>query len=264
MSDDTASILKDAQAKMTKTVEVTKDEFTAIRTGRASAAMFQGITVEYYGAPTPLNQLASLQFPEARTVIVTPYDKTAMSATETALRESDLGVNPTNNGDTLRVVLPALTEERRRDYVKLARTKAEDGRVAVRNLRRTAKHSLEKLGAGAETRTAGDQHERADESRCGQRGLERDAAAQRRSEQNAAFDAELRAERARELAHARDRRERVEAAGARVTSSVSKSTAFVVVGARPGTKYDKAQALGIETVDEQEFLHRLGRSRTLH
>ena len=123
----------------------TKDEFTAIRTGRASAAMFQGITVEYYGAPTPLNQLASLQFPEARTVIVTPYDKTAMSATETALRESDLGVNPTNNGDTLRVVLPALTEERRRDYIKLARTKAEDGRIAIRGSRGNAKKAIEKL-----------------------------------------------------------------------------------------------------------------------
>jgi ribosome recycling factor len=143
--DDTASILKDAQAKMTKTVEVTKDEFTAIRTGRANAAMFQGIMVEYYGAPTPLNQLASLQFPEARTVLVTPYDKTAMSATETALRESDLGVNPTNNGDNLRVVLPALTEERRRDYVKLARTKAEDGRIAIRGSRGNAKKAIEKL-----------------------------------------------------------------------------------------------------------------------
>ncbi|WP_281873119.1 ribosome-recycling factor, partial [Brachybacterium paraconglomeratum] len=92
-----------------------------------------------------LNQLASLQFPEARTVIVTPYDKTAMSATETALRESDLGVNPTNNGDTLRVVLPALTEERRRDYVKLARTKAEDGRIAIRGSRGNAKKAIEKL-----------------------------------------------------------------------------------------------------------------------
>ena len=145
MSDDTASILKDAQSKMTKTVEVTKDEFTAIRTGRANAAMFQGITVEYYGAPTPLNQLASLQFPEARTVIVTPYDKTAMAAVETALRDSDLGVNPTNNGDNLRVVLPALTEERRKEYVKLARNKAEDGRVAVRGSRGNAKKAIEKL-----------------------------------------------------------------------------------------------------------------------
>lgn len=145
MSDDTASILKDAKAKMSKTVDVTKDEFTSIRTGRANAAMFQGITVEYYGAPTPLNQLASLQFPEARTVIVTPYDKSAMTGVESALRESDLGVNPTNNGDNLRVVLPALTEERRKEYVKLAKTKAEDGRVAVRGSRGNAKKAIEKL-----------------------------------------------------------------------------------------------------------------------
>lgn len=145
MSDDTASILKDAQSKMTKTVEVTKDEFTAIRTGRASAAMFQGITVEYYGAPTPLNQLASLQFPEARTVIVTPYDKTAMSATETALRESDLGVNPTNNGDTLRVVLPALTEERRRELSRHVSQEGENAKVAVRNIRRDAIQQVKEL-----------------------------------------------------------------------------------------------------------------------
>lgn len=145
MSDDIPGILKDAESKMAKTIDVTKEEFSAIRTGRANAAMFQGITVEYYGAPTPLNQLASLQFPEARTVIVTPYDKTAMGAIETALRDSDLGVNPANNGDTLRIVLPALTEERRREYVKLARTKAEDGRVAVRGTRGNAKKAIEKL-----------------------------------------------------------------------------------------------------------------------
>lgn len=138
-------ILTEAESKMKKTVEVTKEEFAAIRTGRASAAMFEKITVDYYGAPTPLNQLASLQFPEARTVIVTPYDKGAMSGVETALRESDLGVNPTNNGDNLRVVLPALTEERRKDYVKLAKNKAEDGRIAVRSSRANAKKAIEKL-----------------------------------------------------------------------------------------------------------------------
>ncbi|MDO5630068.1 MAG: ribosome recycling factor [Mobilicoccus sp.] len=145
MSDDIPGILKDAESKMTKTVEVTKEEFSSIRTGRATAAMFQGITVDYYGAPTPLQQLASLQFPEARTIIVTPYDKGAMSGIETALRESDLGVNPTNNGDNLRLVMPALTEERRREYVKLAKTKAEDGRIAVRGSRGNAKKAIEKL-----------------------------------------------------------------------------------------------------------------------
>lgn len=145
MSEDTASILKEAEKKMAKSVEVTKEEFTAIRTGRASAAMFQGITADYYGTPTPLNQLAAFQFPEARTVIVTPYDKGAMAQIEEALRESDLGVNPTNNGDNLRIVLPALTEERRKDYTKLAKTKAEDGRIAIRGSRAHAKKAIEKL-----------------------------------------------------------------------------------------------------------------------
>ncbi len=145
MSEDTAGILKDAESRMKKSVEATKNEFSAIRTGRASAAMLEGITADYYGAPTPLNQLASLQFPEARTIIVTPYDKSAMSAIEESLRNSDLGVNPTNNGDNLRVVLPALTEERRKDYTKLAKTKAEDGRIAIRGTRGNAKKSIEKL-----------------------------------------------------------------------------------------------------------------------
>ena len=145
MSDDIPSILKDAETKMAKSVEVTKDEFTTIRTGRANAAMFQGIMVEYYGAPTPLNQLASLNIPEARTVIITPYDMSALGEVETALRNSDLGVNPTNNGDNLRVVLPSLTEERRKEYIKLARTKAEDGKVAVRGSRGNAKKAIEKL-----------------------------------------------------------------------------------------------------------------------
>ena len=145
MSEDIAGIIKDAEDHMAKTISVTKEEFSAIRTGRANAAMFQGIMVEYYGAPTPLNQLASLQFPEARTIIVTPYDKTAMSAVETALRDSDLGVNPTNNGDNLRLVLPALTEERRKEYIKLAKNKAEDGRIAIRGSRSHAKKAIEKL-----------------------------------------------------------------------------------------------------------------------
>ncbi|MDU3080178.1 MAG: ribosome recycling factor [Cutibacterium avidum] len=144
MSEDTASILKEAEKKMAKSVEVTKEEFTAIRTGRASAAMFQGITADYYGTPTPLNQLAAFQFPEARTVIVTPYDKGAMAEIEESLRESDLGVNPTNNGDNLRIVLPALTEERRKEYIKMAKAKAEEGRIAVRNVRRASNDIVKK------------------------------------------------------------------------------------------------------------------------
>ncbi|GMA85586.1 hypothetical protein GCM10025868_08360 [Angustibacter aerolatus] len=114
MIDET---LLDAEEKMDKAVEVAKDDFAAIRTGRANAAMFQKITVDYYGAPTPLQQLASLQIPEARTVLVTPYDRSAMTEIEKALRESDLGVNPANDGVVIRIVLPQATEERRKDYI---------------------------------------------------------------------------------------------------------------------------------------------------
>jgi ribosome recycling factor len=137
--------LFEAEDKMDKAVEVAKDEFAAIRTGRANAAMFSKILVDYYGSPTPLQQLASLQIPEARTVLITPYDKSAMSAIEKALRDSDLGANPANDGVLIRVVLPVLTEERRRDYVKLARTKGEDAKVSVRSVRRRAKEELDRL-----------------------------------------------------------------------------------------------------------------------
>ena len=137
--------LNEADQKMDKAVEVTREDFAAIRTGRAHPSMFQKITADYYGTPTPLQQLASFTVPEARVVIVAPYDMGSMAAIERAIRDSDLGVNPTNDGKTLRVVLPELTEERRKEYIKVARTKAEDGRVAIRNLRRHAKQSLEKL-----------------------------------------------------------------------------------------------------------------------
>jgi ribosome recycling factor len=130
---------------MDKAVEVTREDFAAIRTGRAHPSMFQKITADYYGTPTPLQQLASFTVPEARVVIVAPYDMGAMSAIEKAIRDSDLGVNPTNDGKTLRVVLPELTEERRKEYIKIAKTKAEDGKIAVRNIRRNAKQALDKL-----------------------------------------------------------------------------------------------------------------------
>ena len=137
--------LREADQKMDKAVEVAKDDFASIRTGRAHPAMFAKITADYYGTPTPIQQLASFQTPEARVVLVSPYDKGAMAAIERAIRDSDLGVNPANDGKLLRCVFPELTEERRKEYIKVARSKAEDGRVAVRNLRRTAKHALEKL-----------------------------------------------------------------------------------------------------------------------
>jgi ribosome recycling factor len=142
--------LLEAEEKMDKAVEVAKEEFAAIRTGRANPAMFARITVEYYGSPTPLQQLASFQTPEARTVLITPYDRSSMSAIEKALRDSDLGVNPANDGNVIRVNLPELTQERRRDYIKIARTKAEEARVSVRNIRRRAKEELDRIAKDGE------------------------------------------------------------------------------------------------------------------
>ncbi len=138
-------ILNEADSKMDKSVEATREEFAAIRAGRATPSMFNKIVVEYYGTPTPLQQLASFTAPEARVIMIQPFDMSAMPNVEKAIRDSDLGVNPANDGKVLRCVFPELTEERRKEYIKLARGKAEDGRVAVRNLRRNAKQALEKL-----------------------------------------------------------------------------------------------------------------------
>jgi ribosome recycling factor len=140
--DDT---LLEAEEKMDKAIEVAKEDFAGIRTGRASAGMFAKISVDYYGAPTPLQQLASFGNPEPRTILVSPFDKSATPAIEKAIRDSDLGVNPATDGNVIRVVLPTLTEERRRDYVKLAKGKAEDARVSVRNVRRRAKEELDRI-----------------------------------------------------------------------------------------------------------------------
>jgi len=137
--------LAEASAKMDKAVEVAREDFAAIRTGRAHPSMFAKITADYYGSPTPLQQLASFTVPEARVLIVVPYDMGAMVAIEKAIRDSDLGVNPTNDGKTLRVVLPELTQERRKEYIKLAKTKAEDAKISVRSIRRTAKQTLDKF-----------------------------------------------------------------------------------------------------------------------
>lgn len=142
MIDD---ILLEAEAKMDKAIGVAREDFATIRTGRANPAMFAKITVEYYGTQTPLNQVASFQTPEARMILITPYDQSAMNEIEKSIRESDLGVNPTNDGKLIRVVLPLLTEERRKEYIKVARTKAEDARISMRNIRRHAKDELEKL-----------------------------------------------------------------------------------------------------------------------
>lgn len=139
-----------AEEKMDKAVEVAKEDFATIRTGRANPAMFSKIMVDYYGSPTPLQQLASFATPEARTILISPFDMSSMRAVEKAIRDSDLGVNPTDDGKVIRVVLPQLTEERRRDYVKLAKHKAEEARVAVRNIRRHAKEELDRIARDGE------------------------------------------------------------------------------------------------------------------
>jgi ribosome recycling factor len=145
--DDT---LLEAEEKMEKAVAVAKEEFAVIRTGRAHPAMFSKITAEYYGTQTPVNQLASFHIPEPRMVIIQPFDKSSLAAIEKAVRNSDLGVNPANDGTIIRVVFPELSEERRREYIKIARHKAEDSRVSIRNIRRHAKDSLDKLVKGGE------------------------------------------------------------------------------------------------------------------
>jgi ribosome recycling factor len=145
--DDT---LLEAEEKMEKAVTVAKEEFGGIRTGRAHPAMFSKITAEYYGTQTPLNQLASFHMPEPRLVVVQPFDKSSMGAIEKAIRNSDLGVNPSNDGALIRVSFPELSEERRREFIKIARHKAEDSRISIRNIRRHAKDSLDKLVKGGD------------------------------------------------------------------------------------------------------------------
>jgi ribosome recycling factor len=137
--------LFEAEEKMESAVEHAKEEFAAIRTGRASAAMFSKIVIDYYGSPTPVPQLASIGVPEPRMVIVKPYDNSQLGAIERAIRDSDLGVNPNNEGTQLRIHLPQMTEERRREMIKVARHKGEEGRVAIRNVRRKAKEQLDRM-----------------------------------------------------------------------------------------------------------------------
>jgi ribosome recycling factor len=139
-----AEALRDADDKMDKAVSVAREDFATIRTGRAHPAIFAKLTADYYGAQTPIQQLASFHNPEPRVVTITAYDPKALTAIEKAIRNSDLGVNPTNSGDLIRVVMPELTEDRRKEYIKLARAKAEDARVAVRNVRRHAKQQMER------------------------------------------------------------------------------------------------------------------------
>ena len=147
MIDET---LFDAEEKMEKAVSHAKDELSAVRTGRASPAMFSRIHVEVYGSPTPLNQAASINIPEARMAIVKPFDPSTLNAIEKAIRDSDMGVNPSNDGSIIRIVIPQLSEERRREMVKVAKTKGEDARVAIRNVRRKANEELHRIAKDGE------------------------------------------------------------------------------------------------------------------
>ena len=143
-----ADVLTDTTARMGRAVEAAKDDFATVRTGRANPQLFQKLMVEYYGTPTPIAQLASMANPEARTLIVTPYDKSALKAIEQAIRDMpNLGANPTNDGNIVRVTMPELTEERRKEYVKLVRSKGEDAKVQLRGIRRKAKDQLDALKA---------------------------------------------------------------------------------------------------------------------
>ncbi len=147
MIDET---LFEAEEKMEKAVSVARDDMTSIRTGRATPSMFNKILVDYYGAPTPVNQLASFHVADPRMLTLTPFDKSAMANIEKAIRDSDLGVNPTNDGVIIRVVFPQLTEERRKEFIKVAHKKAEDARIAIRNVRRHAKDELDRLAKDGE------------------------------------------------------------------------------------------------------------------
>jgi len=141
-----ADVLAEATEKMTKAVEVAKEDFATVRTGRANPQLFQKILVEYYGTPTPLAQLASLQNPEARTILITPYDKSALKEIEKAIVNfPNLGASPNNDGEIIRVTMPELTEDRRKEYVKIVKAKAEDCKVSIRNIRRKAKDDLDSL-----------------------------------------------------------------------------------------------------------------------
>jgi ribosome recycling factor len=145
MSEMTDELLADAGERMTKSIESTVTQFGTVRAGRANPQILDRVMVDYYGAQTPIKQLATISAPEARLITVTPYDKTAMNALEKAIRDAQLGLNPSNDGNIMRLSIPELTEERRRELVKVARQIAEEGRVGVRNVRRDIMHDLREL-----------------------------------------------------------------------------------------------------------------------
>lgn len=150
-------LLEDARERMGKAVESSAHEFGTVRTGRASPSLLDRILVDYYGAMTPLNQLATISVPEARLITVQPYDKSSIKAIEKAINESDVGLNPSNDGSLIRLVVPELTEERRKELVKVIRSLAEEGRIAIRNVRRDTMHQLRELKSEGEA-SSDDEH----------------------------------------------------------------------------------------------------------
>jgi ribosome recycling factor len=150
-------LLEDASERMAKSVDAAKHELSTVRTGRASPSLLDRVVVDYYGAPTPLNQLATISAPEARLITIQPYDKASIKAIEKAINESDVGLNPSNDGNLVRLAVPELTEERRRELVKVARGLAEDGRVAIRNVRRDVMQHLRELKTDGEA-SSDDEH----------------------------------------------------------------------------------------------------------
>jgi ribosome recycling factor len=153
--------LADAERRMDKSIEATRTEFNTVRTGRASAALLDRITIDYYGTPTPLKNMATISVPEPRLLTIQPFDPTQLRAVEKAIQESDLGLQPSNDGKIIRLPIPQLTEERRKELVKLVRRYAEDGKVAIRNVRRDVMHHLKELVVNGEV---GDDEERRAES----------------------------------------------------------------------------------------------------
>jgi ribosome recycling factor len=145
MADDKDGVLREAEDKMKKAVSVNREELASIRSGRATPSLLNRINVDYYGTPTPLNQIANLSVPEPRLLVVAPYDKTSVAAIEKAIQQSDLGITPNNDGSVIRLAFPQLTEDRRKELIKVAHVRAEEGRVAVRGVRRHAKQELERL-----------------------------------------------------------------------------------------------------------------------
>lgn len=145
MSELIDELLADASERMTKSVEATRQEFSTVRTGRATPHLLDRVEVDYYGVKTPLKQLASISAPEARMLTITPYDKSSIRTIEKSIMESDLGLTPSNDGTVIRLTIPELTEERRRELVKVVRGIAEEGRVAIRNIRRDVMHELREL-----------------------------------------------------------------------------------------------------------------------